>query len=541
MKKKHKSPTKAELLQLQKLYKTDEKIGERLGGVPAYLVAYWRRKKNIPKYSLPKFSEQEIRNLWERFGDDEKAGLELGISKAAFYNWRRRYSLREKPAFLKLEQLELNFPGTHPGSHASSLYGGRTMSQKIISRAAGTEDVAVGETAEVEPDLVAMLGCTKSLIEQFRSHKAEYVWNPNKMVGTIGLRNDNENIASPSDIRTVREFIRRQSIKNVYEIRDGICQNVIVERGHVLPGQLIFGSGEQKATLGSLGALSVNVSEKQMATIWAHGKHILKVPPTIKVVVNGRRYRGIFAQDVMLSLINQIDDSAGEGRVIELAGSVLSQMTISERFTMSNLASETGAIAAICPYDATTRRYLTGRSTTRSAPVLPDKDAVYEQLYQINIDKVVPQLYAPPDAGSIKPVTDMEGAAVHQIIIGSCASGRFDELRIATEILKGKQVHPDCRLFVVPGSRQTYLEALKKGLIRVFVEAGAMVLNPSSCPCHDLATAKLAPGERCLATTNSHLMGHLGPDTADLLLCSPATAAASALHAEITDPTRFLK
>src|SRR5512138_3425388 len=132
MKRRRKAPTKTELMQLQKLYKTDEKIGERLGGVPAYLVAYWRRKKNIAKYSLPKFSEQEVRNLWERYGDDEKSGLELGISKAAFYNWRRRYSIKDKPACLKLEQLEIVFPGTKENGHASQLYGGRTMAQKVF-------------------------------------------------------------------------------------------------------------------------------------------------------------------------------------------------------------------------------------------------------------------------------------------------------------------------------------------------------------------------------------------------------------------------
>ena len=151
--KKRSIPTKAELLRLQKLYKTDERIGERLGGVPAYLVAYWRRKKNIPKYSLPKFSEAEIRNLWERYGDDEKAGLELGISKAAFYNWRRRYGFREKPAFLKLEQLELNFPGMVVTSHTNSLYGKRSMVQKIAARLTDAGSVEIGQEVEVEPDL----------------------------------------------------------------------------------------------------------------------------------------------------------------------------------------------------------------------------------------------------------------------------------------------------------------------------------------------------------------------------------------------------
>ena len=179
-------PTKTELLQLQKLYKTDEKIGERLGGVPAYLVAYWRRKKNIPKYSLPKFSETEVRNLWERYGDDEKCGLELGISKAAFYNWRRRYGIKEKPAFLKLEQLEFNFPGSRISMHSAPLYGKQTIAQKIFARAGELEKVEVGEEVELEPGMTLIDGDILKAIETFREAGVEYVWNPSRVVLSPG-------------------------------------------------------------------------------------------------------------------------------------------------------------------------------------------------------------------------------------------------------------------------------------------------------------------------------------------------------------------
>src|SRR5512138_1912201 len=174
------APTKTELLQLQKLYKTDEKIGERLGGVPAYLVAYWRRKKNIPKHSLPKFSEVEVRNLWERYGDDEKSGLELGLSKAAFYNWRRRYGIKEKPAFLKLEQLEFNFPGAKLGPTVNALYGKQSVAQKIIARCVPQEreQVEIGETVTIEPDLVVSHYDTAEIVNQFRQSGIEYIWNP---------------------------------------------------------------------------------------------------------------------------------------------------------------------------------------------------------------------------------------------------------------------------------------------------------------------------------------------------------------------------
>lgn len=541
MARRRKIPTKTELLQLQKLYKTDEKIGERLGGVPAYLVAYWRRKKNVPKYSLPKFSEQEIRNLWERFGDDEKAGLELGISKAAFYNWRRRYGLREKPAFLKLEQLELNFPGSKLGPHASQLYGNRSVAQKIIARAGGIEKVAVGETIEVEPNIVSLHGSIADVVRKFREHNVEYIANPNRTVITLGGTTESQ--AGPDDIgmKAIWEFVRRQGVKTVYDLREGTCQQVILEKGHIVPGQFAATYGSGAHAYGSLGALSFSFDAQATANLWATGRLSVEVPATVRITVSGRRYRGIYAKDIVLAILEKLGQNGARNRVIEFAGSVVSQMSISDRFTLTDIASEMGARAALCPYDATTRRYLTGRAQTRSTPLLPDKDAEYHEQYQVNIDQLVPMLYRPGENSEVRPVTELEGSAVHQCILGCCASGRFDELRVAADILKGKQVHPDCRMFVVPGSRTTYLEALKKGLIRVFVEAGAIVLSPGSCACESIPQMRLDEGERCLASTNSHIKNHLGTGDPDLYLCSPATVAAAALNGEITEATRFLK
>ena len=229
MKRRRKIPTKIELQQLQKLYKTDERIGERLGGVPAYLVAYWRRKKNIPKYSLPKFSENEVRMLWERYGDDEKAGLELGISKAAFYNWRRRYGIKEKPAFLKLEQLELNFPGSKQPLHATSLYGKRTVTQKILARAADAERVDVGQRIEIEPDLAMSPTAVAEVVEQFRTRGAEFVWNAGKIALSLDI-DPRRNHPDPAGIhRAVREFARRQNIKTFFDLREGSCQQLVLE------------------------------------------------------------------------------------------------------------------------------------------------------------------------------------------------------------------------------------------------------------------------------------------------------------------------
>lgn len=536
-----KIPTKAELIQLQKLYRTDEKIGERLGGVPAYLIAYWRRKKNVPRHSLPKFSESEIRNLWERYGDDDKCGLELGISKAAFYNWRRRYGFREKPAFLKLEQLEFNFPGLKTSSRAASLYGKQTISQKILAKAAGREKVEVGELVVVEPDIVMCHDDAFEVIRLFEKIGVEYVWNPNKIV--VSLSSSSYSSGNSSRLaaahKTIREFVRRQGIKSFYDIHQGACHQVVLESGGILPGQLSLGTDRHTTSHGALGAFGTGIDVREMAATWATGKVWLRVPETLRIDITGRRPPGVYACDITLSIINRLGQAGADYKAIEYYGSAVSQMSIGERVTLSNLSLEMGAKAAICLYESVTRRYLIGRTTSDYSAVIADKDAVYEEMFQINIDRLTPQIAHPDHTGNIRAVAELEGLAVHQVVIGTVISGRLGDLRVAADILRGKQIHPDCRMLIVPASRSVYLEALKKGLIRVFIEAGAVVTSPGCSLDFEGNQGLLAPGERCLVTANWRLKQHVDADIGEVYLCSAATAAASALNAAITDPSRY--
>jgi len=521
-------PTKTDLVQLQKLYKTDEKIGERLGGVPAYLVAYWRRKKNVPKYSLPKFSDREVLALWERYGDDEKCGLELGISKAAFYNWRRRYGIREKPAFLKLEQLEFDFPGMRHAPQAHSLYGEQTIAQKIIARAAGKEKVKVGSTVEVEPDLVSASLGSNGVLEEFLKITQGYVWNAGKIVIT------DSGYSSANGSPSIGEFVRRQGIKTVYDLRDGQCSQVLLERGHVRPGQLIIGTEPSVAALGCVGSLALVTSPAETAGVWADGSIQIQAPSSIKVELNGRRTRGVYTRDVAAGIIKHLANLDIAHKVIEFSGLTVSQMSVSERFTLCYLAQLTGA-AAITPYNSTVRRYLSGRALSGFTPVQPDKNALYEQTLSVNVSEMKPALYTIDKEIKVHSVAKFEEHTIRQIVLGSCANGRFDDLRVAADILKGNKVHRDCRLFICPASRVVFLEALKKGLIRVFVEAGAVVMNPGG-------ETQLANDESLLnrsLPTLSTTMG--GLKIREVYYCSPATAAASAINAAISDPSRFVR
>ncbi|UCD64808.1 MAG: hypothetical protein JSW34_05070 [Candidatus Zixiibacteriota bacterium] len=536
-----KIPTKAELVRLQKLYRTDEKIGERLGGVPAYLVAYWRRKKNVPKHSLPKFSEKEIRDLWERFGDDDKCGLELGISKAAFYNWRRRYGIREKPAFLKLEQLELNFPGLKLHATADSLYGKKTLTQKVLGRESGAEGIEVGQMVEVEPDVVVSHANTGRILEEFSRLDSELVWNPGKIV--VALANcytESEEDNLPEFRVRVRDFVRRQGIKAYYDYAEGACHQVALEKGQILPGQFAVASDNYAISYGCLSAVATGVSIKQAASVWATGKLRFEVPPTIRIDINGRRARGVYSRDIALSVQKQLAAVDVNHRAIEYYGHVVSRMGISERFTLTSLTLDTGAIVAVCSFDSITRRFLTGRTSLHYRPMVADKNAEYEQIYQINIDHLNPQL-AHVATDQIKPVAESEGLPVSLIILGTASNGRFDDIRVAAEVLKGKRVSPECRLLIYPASRAVYLEALKKGLVRILVEAGAIVMYPGYWTRAGRRGSLADRGERVLATSNSRLVDGLDPEQSEVYLCSPATAAASALNAAITDPARYVK
>lgn len=536
-----KIPTKSELIQLQKLYKTDEKIAERLGNVSPQLVAYWRRKKNIPKHSFPKFSRQDIKDLWERYGDDYRCGLDLGISKAAFYNWRRKYGLKDKPAFLKLEQLELDLGGPGKTTVRKHQYGHQTIVQKILSERGRLDKIDVGEVIEVEPDLAMSHDNTGAVIEQFQQMGLNYIWNPNRVVIVLdhGAPSAAQNLAETHKL--IRDFVKRQSIKYFYDIYEGACHQVVVEKGHILPGQLAVGTDPRTTSYGCIDSFAVGIDAAEMASLWAQGKMQFTVPSTIKIIINGKIPRGVFARDIILFVARKLTENVADGKAIEFYGTTVSQMSVSERFTISNLAAELGARAAVCSFDSITRRFLAGRTKMPYRPAIADKDAEYEATYEFNIDHIIPQIAGPSGVNSVDDVARIAGLPINQVVIGSCANGRFDDLRVAADILKDKQVHADVRLLIYPGSRLIYLEALKKGLIRVFVEAGALVLGPGCGACMGSARGMLASGERCLATTANSSSGPPEAGEPEIYQVSPATAAVSALRGVITDPTAFVK
>ena len=540
-----KIPRKEELLKLQAQYRTDKKIGEALGGVPEYLVAYWRRKKKIGRYSFLKYSKEQIKDLWERYGNDEKAGNELGISKSGFYKWRKKYNLLEKPKVLKFQQLEFTLAGKTGFLKSATIMskqssGKLTIAQKLLAKKAGKSEIQVGEIVNVEPDLAMSHDNAGLVIKQFKQIGQSRVWNPERVVIPLDHRAPAESEKTATAHKSIREFVKEQNIKNFYDIKEGICHQVVIEKAHILPGELAVGTDSHTTSYGCLGALSTGIGATEMAAVWATGKIWLKVPESVRIIIQGQMPKGVYAKDVILYIIGKLSVQGASYKSVEYYGDTVAKMSVSERFVLCNLSMEMGAKFAVVPFDKVTRKYISGITSQRYEPILSDREAVFEKEYEFDVNGLEPQIACPHNVDNVKPISEVKGKKIDQVVLGSCTNGRLDDLGVAARILKGKKVHPEIRMLILPATRTIYLQAMKKGYLRTFLDAGAVILNPGCGPCLGAHQGILAAGERCLATTNRNFKGRMGSPESFVYLASPAVAAATAIKGEIADPREFV-
>jgi 3-isopropylmalate/(R)-2-methylmalate dehydratase large subunit len=528
-------PKKKELLELQKKYRTDKKIGE-VYGVPARLVAYWRNKKKITSYSFPKYSEDKIREIWERFGDDARAGEELNISRAGFQQWRRKYHIDHKPMQLKLEQLELPLPELSRRKGTKR----ETIAQKLLAKKSGLKRVEVGEIVNIEPDLAISLDDTTEVLDYFNQIGGAKVWDPSKIAIVLNQRLPSTNGNKPTTYKAVREFIKKQKIKYFYDIGQGVGQQLIWENAHILPGQMALSTEPYGTCHGGVGAFSSMINQAEMAAIWAIGRIWLKVPETIKIIINGKLPRGVYVKDIVLKLSLELGNDGANYRTIEFYGPAVSAMTMSERFVLCGMLDRIGCKAAIVPFDDHTARHLRKILKARFTSLAADSDAVYAAEIDFDSSSLIPQI-CPMSASEIsKPVEEMAGKNIDQVIIGCCTNGKIEDLEIAARILRGHTINHDVRLMIVPGSRKVMAEALEKGLIKLFMDSGCIVMAPGCTSCISAFGSVLDSGERALTT--SACLRSLAPDfNGEIYQVSPATAAASALDGIITDPRKHFK
>jgi 3-isopropylmalate/(R)-2-methylmalate dehydratase large subunit len=522
-----KIPTKKELIELQKKYRTDKKIGE-VFGVPGRLVAYWRTKKKIGPYNQPKYSREKITELWERFGNDKLGGLELGVSGPGFRQWRIKYGLKQKPIRLKFEQLELSLPDS---SRKLKTTRKETFVRKLIAKKAGLKSVEEGQIVEVAPDMTVVGVEAALVLNHFKEMGAARLWDKSKVIVIFDKPISSLQEHNHTSLKAVREFIKKHSIEKFYDIGWGVSHQVIAEEGLVLPNHLVFSSNSHALAYGGIGALSTEVSAIDIASVWASGRTWMKVPQTIRVVVKGLLARGVGAKDIVLKLFHDFGAGGANYRSVEFCGDTISTMSISQRFTMAGLTRDFNAKSVLVPFDGITQKYLKKFTRQKFAPMIADLDARYENELEIDVSYLTPQVATIDHLSHVKPVEEVSGKKLDLIVMGGCSHGTLADLEQAATILKGRRVHRDTRVLVLPGSRNAYLDAIEKGFIKMFVESGCVVASPG----FDIRQWSFGDTERTLATCNcSHLHGK------EIYLGSPATAAASALEGAITDPRKYL-
>ncbi|MFA5771863.1 MAG: 3-isopropylmalate dehydratase large subunit [Thermoplasmata archaeon] len=413
-----------------------------------------------------------------------------------------------------------------------------TIAQKILAKACGKQIVEIGEIIDAKVDVAMSHDNAFHVINAFKRIGAGKIWDPGRVVLLFDHRVPAESENTAIYHARVREFVKNQKIKNFYDIRAGICHQVLAENGFALPGELVVGTDSHTTTAGALNCLGVGIGTTEMAGVWTTGSLWLKVPETIKLNITGKLQRHVMSKDIILRIINGLGCEYANYKAVEFTGPTINEMSIDGRMTLCNMAAEMGAKTALIDCDKKTLQFLKKRTRISIKPVKADRNADYEEVVNIDITDLEPQIACPHSPDNVVSVNELEGMLIHQAVIGSCTNGRLEDLEIASKILNKRKVSRNVRMLIIPASQEVYLGALKRGFIETFIKAGAIVLNPGCGPCLGAHQGILAPGERCISTTNRNFRGRMGSTKAEIYLASPAVVAASAIKGEISLPAR---
>jgi len=419
-----------------------------------------------------------------------------------------------------------------------------TISEKIFSKASG-KAVKAGEFVMANVDRAMTHDITGPLaVEGFyeimRDKEQKKVWDPSKIVIIFDHQVPADSLNAAANHIMLRKFAREQGITN-YDVYEGVCHQIMPEKGHVRPGDLVVGSDSHTCAYGALGAFSTGIGSTDMAAVFASGKLWFRVPDTIRFEVNGKLPKHVYSKDVILHLIGDVGAEGARYKAAEYAGSTVRDMPMSERMTVSNMAIEMGGKAGIIEADRITEKYLQERIPDFKLDPYwkSDKGAASSQVREYDVSKLEPQVACPHNVDNVKPVTEVEGIKVDQVFVGSCTNGRFEDIEIVARMMGDEPVAKGVRLLIIPASRTEYMKVLRAGYIEQFMEAGAMVESPCCGPCMGGSFGLLGDGEVGLATSNRNFKGREGSPQSFVYLSSPATAAASALTGVITDPRKI--
>lgn len=413
---------------------------------------------------------------------------------------------------------------------------GKTMAEKILAKAAGARDVSPGDLLDVVPH-VAMSHENAGLVSKvFKSIGVKKLFDPDRIVIIFDHRVPAESAKTAEGHKAVREFVKANGISNFFDINVGICHQVLPEKGFCRPGEVLVGTDSHTTTHGAFGTFSTGIGATEMAAVWATGKLWMMVPESIKVVTKGSFKSGVYAKDLILHLIGLLRADGADYQSVEFYGKAIDEMTVASRMVLTNLSMEMGAKAAMVPPDKKTIEFVKSVTNKPFDIITADPDAVYVRTIEVDLDKLMPQVACPHLVDNVKPIAEVAGTQIHQALLGSCTNGRLEDLEIGAKLLAGKKIHRDVRMIVIPASWKVYREAMDKGYLAAFIDAGAVIVNPGCGPCLGAHEGLLAPGERCISSTNRNFKGRMGSTEAEVYLASPATVVTSAIAGVIASP-----
>jgi 3-isopropylmalate/(R)-2-methylmalate dehydratase large subunit len=415
---------------------------------------------------------------------------------------------------------------------------GKTIAEKILSKHAG-KDLVAGDFAVCKVDFAfGQDGTSSIIIDRINELGIKKLKTPFCMVIDHSAPSPSEGVSRVH--KKMRDFSKKFKTE-IFDIGCGVCHQVIPESGRILPGDLVLGADSHTCTYGAIGAFSTGVGSTDLAIALATGKNWFKVPPTIKIVVNGKLPRGVFAKDVILYIIGRLKSDAASYKALEFSGPVIDNLGMDGRFTITNMLVEMGAKAGFMPVDKKTINWLkfNGLKNKGIKNISADKGAVYESVHEFDISKLKPMISMPHSVDNVAQVCSLNKVKINEAFLGTCTNGRIDDFKAAAKVLNKRKVSPEVKLIIAPSSRWVYLEALRLGLVEIFIKAGAVIVAPGCGPCVGTHNGIPSDNEAVISTANRNFKGRMGNPAAFIYLASPATVAASALKGYISDPRGY--
>ncbi|KYK23018.1 3-isopropylmalate dehydratase large subunit [Thermoplasmatales archaeon SG8-52-2] len=417
-----------------------------------------------------------------------------------------------------------------------------TFAEKILAKYSDSKEVTPSQIVTVKPDHILSHDNTAAIIQKIYPEIYKYgVYSKNLPIIVLDHIIPASSEKTANNHKVIREFVKKNEIINFFDIGNGICHQLVVEKGLALPGKLLLGSDSHTCSYGAIAAFSSGIDRTEAASLLLTGETWLKVPNSIRMKLNGKLNPGVYSKDLILHIIGDISSSGANYCSVEFHGNV-ENFSIDDRFTITNMGIEMGAKNAVFFCDSITKKYLENIGIKESSyiPIYADEGANYFKKYEYDLNDISPVVACPHTVDNVKPISDVSDVEIQQCLIGTCTNGRLSDLKIAADILKGKKINSNVRLLILPASKDIFEKALNSGIIGTLVKAGGVLLPPGCGPCLGAHQGALAPKERCLSTSNRNFKGRMGCKDAEIYLASPATVATSALYGKITDPREVI-